>query len=207
MSVSRSPLVSVVIPAHNSGRFLAATLDSVMSQTVTCWECVVVDDRSTDDTLEIAQRYADRDPRFHVYRGAGVGVSAARNFGYRRIAKASAYVTFMDSDDVWLPHALATLLDPLENGSESVGAHGLADMIDAAGNLLDQGAYAARGRDRLGLDGRRLVRWPLDRPTSFAVLVNGNVLFPPGWFWPDGARMTRSDHSTKRLLPPKTGTC
>jgi hypothetical protein len=86
----------------------------------------------------------------------------------------------MDSDDVWLPHALETLLGRLKQDEAALGSHGLADLIDSDGRPLTPGVYAETGRERLGLDGRRLVRWPLDRPTSFDVLINGNVLFPPG---------------------------
>lgn len=170
----------MIVPAHNSARFLAATLDSVLGQSETRWECVVVDDGSTDATYDIARRYQDRDSRFHVHRTANRGAAAARNTGFRRSCPSSRYVTFMDSDDLWLPHALGTLLRRLEADPAAVGSHGLAELVDESGTVTDPGSYPAAGRHRLGLQGRRLVRWPLDRPTEFTVLINGNVLFPPG---------------------------
>jgi glycosyltransferase involved in cell wall biosynthesis len=108
------------------------------------------------------------------------GVSAARNYGFRRIAQTSRFVSFMDSDDVWLPHALGTLLGRLEADRTVIGCHGLAEFIDTRGLPMLPGEYPETGRKRLGLEGHRLVKWPLDRPTSFEVLINGNVLFPPG---------------------------
>jgi glycosyltransferase involved in cell wall biosynthesis len=174
------PLISIVIPAHNAARFLGATLDSVLAQHEERWECVVIDDRSSDDTLALARRYEQMDRRIHVYSAAAGGPSAARNHGFRHIAEGSRYVSFMDSDDVWLPHALATLVARLETTPGAIGSHGLAEFIDTAGAPLEPGAYAEIGRRRLGLEGRRLITWPLDRPTCFEVLANGNVLFPPG---------------------------
>ncbi len=172
--------VSIVILACNSGRFLLATLKSVQGQALTDWECVVVDDGSTDDTLDIALNHAASDPRFRVVRIENAGPSAARNEGYSQTNPLAEFVTFMDSDDLWLPHALDTLRRRLQDDPAAVGAQGLAELIDEAGEPLAPGSHSARGRSRLGLEGRRLVEWPLDRATNFAVLVNGNVLFPPG---------------------------
>ena len=175
-----SPLISVVVPAYNSSRFLGETLESLAAQSVERWECIVVDDGSTDDSFAIASGFAARDSRFQVRQTAHGGSSHARNEGSRATDTGSRYVTFMDSDDVWLPHAFATLLEHLEGQERLVGCHGLADLIDANGVRYAPGEYADAGRNRLGLEGRRLVHWPLDRPTTFDVLVNGNVLFPPG---------------------------
>jgi len=178
--VLAQPLISVVIPARDAGRFLAATLDSIIAQHEHRWECIVVDDGSSDDTFAIAQDYQSSDRRIHAYQAEAGGTSAARNHGFRRIAATSQFVSFMDSDDIWLPHALETLVGRLRADPTAIGSHGLAEFIDADGLPMTPGVYAETGRSRLGLEGRRLVRWPLDRSTSFDVLINGNVLFPPG---------------------------
>lgn len=175
-----SPLISIVVPMYNSGRFLGATLESISTQTEQRWECVIVDDGSTDDSVMIAQSFAATDPRLCVRRQPKSGPSAARNAGFRASDPRSQYVTFMDSDDVWLPDALETLLLRLEERPAAIGSHGLAEFMDAHGQLVEEGAYAERGRRRLGRQGRRLVEWPLTWPTDFDVLINGNVLFPPG---------------------------
>lgn len=176
----RSYSISIIMPAYNCERFLAATLDSLLSQTVTDWECVIVDDGSKDKTAEVAQGYVDRDPRFRLICQTNGGPSAARNHGFRECSSNSKYITFMDSDDVYLPEALHILRTELENHPECIGAHGLADYIDEHGQKVNPGEYADRGRQRLGFDGKRLVNWNLSQPTNFDVLVNGNVLFPPG---------------------------
>ncbi|MGB9184654.1 MAG: glycosyltransferase family 2 protein [Solirubrobacteraceae bacterium] len=175
-----SPLISIVVPTYNSGRFLGANLESISAQTERRWECVVVDDGSADDSAVIAESFAASDARFRVVTQPNRGASAARNAGFRATDPGSQYVTFMDSDDVWLPDALETLLGRLEQRPAAIGSHGLAEFIDANGQLVDEGAYSERGRRRLGRHGRRLIAWPLDWPTDFDVLINGNVLFPPG---------------------------
>lgn len=174
------PLISVIVPAYNAAAFLPATLESILSQSEQRWECIVVDDGSADETHALAAAYARTDARIRAVRVAHGGSSHARNQGFRRLCASSQYVSFMDSDDLWLPHALETLLARLEGRDEFIGGHGLAEFIDAAGRPLAPGSYAQAGRNRLGLEGRRLVRWPLERPTGFEVLINGNVLFPPG---------------------------
>jgi len=172
--------ISIIMPAYNCERFLPATLDSILNQTVTDWECVIVDDGSKDGTAQIAQNYAGRDSRFRLFRQPNGGPSSARNHGFRECSTVSKYVTFMDSDDIYLPDALHTLRTELERHPECIGAHGLADFIDQNGKSLDTGVYANRGRQRLGFNGKRLVMWDLRQPTCFDVLINGNVLFPPG---------------------------
>lgn len=174
------PLISIVIPAFNSGRFLGATLDSVVAQTERRWECIIVDDGSTDSTALIGETYCASDRRFSLIRTANRGAAAARNVGFRRSNPAVAYVTFMDSDDVWLPEALAVLYTAAEASATAIGAHGLAELVDAQGGIVGPGSYSKRGRRRIGIKGARLVEWTPDEPTDFAVLVNGNVLFPPG---------------------------
>ena len=176
----RETLISVIVPAYNVAAFLPATLDSIVAQTEERWECIVVDDGSSDDTYSVASDYARHEERIQVVHVTHGGTSHARNAGFRSISPRSEYISFMDSDDVWLPHALATLLHAAAGNKDVIGSHGLGEFIDAAGGRIDPGVWAEAGRDRLGVEGHRLIRWPLDRPTSYAVLINGNKTFPPG---------------------------
>ena len=180
VDVPRQPLISVIVPAYNAASFLPAMLESVISQTEPRWECIVVDDDSSDETHALATQYQRDDDRIRATRTAHGGSSHARNRGFRLISASSRYVSFMDSDDVWLAHALETLLSRLERDERLIGSHGLAEFIDAAGRPIAPGTYSEAGRNRLGVAGHRLVRWPLDRPTSYGVLINANVLVPPG---------------------------
>jgi glycosyltransferase involved in cell wall biosynthesis len=93
------------MPALNRVRYIAAAIDSVLAQTFTNWELLVVDDGSSDETPAIAGGYAARDARIHLIRQPNQGVTAARNSALRRAR--GRYVAFLDSDDLWLPEKLA----------------------------------------------------------------------------------------------------
>jgi glycosyltransferase involved in cell wall biosynthesis len=100
------PRISVIIPAYNAGGFLPETLDSVLAQTFTDTEIVVVDDGSTDGTLAAAEGYARRYPgRIRCIHQANQGVAVARNRGARE--SAGDVLAFLDADDTWLPEKLA----------------------------------------------------------------------------------------------------
>ncbi|MBQ6713551.1 MAG: glycosyltransferase family 2 protein [Selenomonadales bacterium] len=89
--------VSVIVPVYNAERFLPKAIESVLSQTYTDWELILVDDGSTDGSLGICETYAKRDRRIKVFSQDNQGVSSARNLGLGYAC--GAYVTFMDSDD------------------------------------------------------------------------------------------------------------
>ncbi|MEL6495483.1 MAG: glycosyltransferase family A protein [Cyanobacteria bacterium J06623_7] len=93
--------VSVVIPAYNGERFLAAALDSIRQQTYRRYEIIVVDDGSTDNTARIAQQHDD----VRYFYQANQGVAASRNLGLA--AALGEYIVFLDQDDLLLPHKLA----------------------------------------------------------------------------------------------------
>lgn len=101
-----TPRVSVVMAAYNYGQYIADALHSVAAQTLTDWECIIVDDRSTDDTAVVVRSFVDRDPRFRYIRSTeNQGVSAARNKGFA-LAKGE-YVQLLDADDVVAPGKFA----------------------------------------------------------------------------------------------------
>ncbi len=175
-----TPLISIVVACYNGEKFLARTLKSVQAQTVDNWECLVVDDGSSDGTLAAAEKFAARDPRFRAVTQANAGVSAARNLGVAQAAASAEYLHFLDSDDLLMPDALETLLRALMDCPEAVGSHGLADQIDEVGEPLSPGEFAAYCRSRKGFDGREIVDWPLEAPTTLAVLANCYYFLPPG---------------------------
>jgi len=105
-TANQKPLVTVIIPTYNRGWILKEAIDSVLSQDFDDFELIVVDDGSTDNTIDILAGYA-RD--IIVLRQGNHGVSAARNAG---IASASGkLIAFLDSDDLWLPGKLARQVD------------------------------------------------------------------------------------------------
>ena len=94
------PLVSVIIPVYNHGRYLAETLDSVFAQTYSSIEVIVVDDGSTDDSAKIAQTYSSLR---YVYQ-TNQGAATARNMGVA--ASRGEFIAFLDADDSWKPEKL-----------------------------------------------------------------------------------------------------
>jgi glycosyltransferase involved in cell wall biosynthesis len=97
LATDPAALVSAVIPAYNTERYLRRAIDSVLAQRYRPLECIVVDDGSTDRTAEIARSFGER---VHYIRQPNAGASAARNAGIQ--AARGAYIAFLDSDDYWL---------------------------------------------------------------------------------------------------------
>lgn len=107
--------VSIIIPAYNTEDYLEACLDSIKFQTFDDFECIVVNDGSTDNTARIVENFIKEDPRFQLINQENAGPSVARNIG---ISKAtSPWLTFVDSDDMIAPTYLETLFSILD-GSE-----------------------------------------------------------------------------------------
>lgn len=100
-----SELITIVTPAYNSAQFIATAIDSVRQQTIENWEMIIVDDCSTDRTLEIVEEYARLDRRIKLHRlSLRSGAAVARNYA---IDKAHGrYIAFIDSDDAWVPQKL-----------------------------------------------------------------------------------------------------
>ena len=107
------PILSVIVPSYNLGEFLPETLDSVLSQTFTDWECLIVENGSRDQSPEIAAGYAAKDARFRVLTMPdNAGVAAARNLGLENAV--GKYVLLLDADDLIAPHYLADAVQALE---------------------------------------------------------------------------------------------
>ena len=174
------PNIAIIVPAFNTARFLASALDSILAQTVSAWEVILVDDGSEDDTGAIARRYAARDPRIHVYSQANAGVSAARNFGFAQADPAAEGVIFLDADDVWEPDALETLGQALAAHPEAPAVYGLARYIDATGQPLEPGVCEGHQQHRFGVENGRVIFWPPDRPTDFNVEAVMERVMTPG---------------------------
>ena len=109
----KAPLVSVIMPVYNAARFLEAAVSSVLNQTMTDWELLMIDDGSKDNSCEIAEAFARKDPRIRFLKNAqNMGVSKTRNRGID-LAQGS-FVAFLDSDDRWHPRKLEAQLAAME---------------------------------------------------------------------------------------------
>lgn len=122
-SRAASPLVSIVIPVYNVERYLAECLDSVLSQSYTHLQVILVDDGSPDSSIDIMRRYAAEDRRVQIVQQPNAGLGAARNTGARHAR--GTFLLFIDSDDVLRPDAIRTYVRTLRRtGSDfAVGAY------------------------------------------------------------------------------------
>lgn len=108
------PLVSIIMPCYNAQQFIAESIDSVLAQTYHDWELVVTDDKSSDHTPEIVQRYCEKDPRIKLYLpGIHQGIAQTRNHSLSKAC--GRFVAFLDNDDMWTPtkleHQVQFMLD------------------------------------------------------------------------------------------------
>lgn len=112
-------VVSVIIPAFNAQATIAATLESVLSQIWTDFECIVVDDGSTDQTVEIARRIALKDHRIRICSQQNAGVAEARNRGIRE--STGVWIAPLDADDIWAPKYLMRAVQQARRAGDRVG--------------------------------------------------------------------------------------
>ena len=173
-----APRVSIVVPTYNGGRLIGATLDSVESQTFVDWELVVYDDGSTDATYDVLKERTDQ--RIKVAQGANSGVATARNQGLTLTDPRSAYVIFLDHDDVWKPEALEMLVGLLDAHPEYSATHSLARCIDVDGRPVVGDDLESWMGERQAIRDGRVVPLSADEPTTFAALTYRNWVVTPG---------------------------
>ncbi len=125
-----SPLISIITPVYNSAAFIGDTIESVLNQTYTNWEMILVDDVSTDDSVAVIKSFDDdRIKLIQLEKNSGPAV--ARNTA---ILKAKGrYIAFLDSDDLWLPEKLEKQLAFIQQKNCAV-VHSAYEIMDAAGN-------------------------------------------------------------------------
>lgn len=126
------PAVSVIIPTFNRARFVVEAVESVLSQSYGDFEVVVVDDGSTDDTVQALQRI--QDPRVRRIQQANAGRSAARNRGFA--ASTGGYVVFLDDDDLFLPRKLEWQVDFLNDNPDAGMVVSGFHYVDVDGKIL-----------------------------------------------------------------------
>ena len=113
------PQLTIIMPSHNSERFIAAAIDSVIAQSVTDWELIIVDGASSDSTHAIATSYERMDTRIHlIVPTADHGVAHARNIGLD--SACGDYIAFLDSDDVWYPEKTRIQIDAIEKAQADI---------------------------------------------------------------------------------------
>jgi glycosyltransferase involved in cell wall biosynthesis len=172
------PLVTAVMPAYNAERFVEQAITSILGQTYSPVECVVVNDGSTDGTAAVIDRLARLAPdRVRCLHTDNHGVASARNTALR--AARGEYVAFLDADDLWMPDKLARQVEALQ-GCPSVG------MVYTGLHLVDEeGRFIGRMRPaspEVGLRNTLLMERPV--MSLMSALVRRDVLDRVGLFDP-----------------------
>jgi glycosyltransferase involved in cell wall biosynthesis len=106
-----NPLISIIIPSYNRALIIGDTIASIMTQSYTDWECIIVDDGSTDNTEEIIASFSKINPSIFYYKRPSTlpkGPNSCRNFGFSK--SKGAIVNWFDSDDLYLPDAFQTMV-------------------------------------------------------------------------------------------------
>ncbi|WKZ70290.1 MAG: glycosyltransferase family A protein [Melioribacteraceae bacterium] len=132
-----TPSVSVVVPTYNREKLLPRALDSILKQTLHNWECIIVDDGSTDNTSQIVNDYLEKDHRFRYMKHANKKPPLTFNTGIQ--ASIGRFVTFLGSDDEYKPEHLQLRfdfminnpdIDLIQGGLEIIGHPYVKDMND-----------------------------------------------------------------------------
>jgi glycosyltransferase involved in cell wall biosynthesis len=129
-------MVSIITPAYNVEHFISAAIQSVINQTFTNWEMIIVDDASEDNTCAIIQDFIAIDNRIKLLQHSqNLGTGVARNKGIKKAT--GNYIAFLDADDVWEPHKLETQLVFMEAHKIAI-SYSSYELIDEQGNALNK---------------------------------------------------------------------
>lgn len=132
--------VSIVVPCFNQQEFIAETLDSVLRQTYSEWECIIVDDGSTDGSDAIIQRYGQQDRRFLPFKKPNGGVAAARNFGFAQ-ARGELFVP-LDGDDKIHPDFLRRAVECFTTQPDTDLVHSKTKRIGESNKIWQLPEYS-----------------------------------------------------------------
>ncbi|WP_026733063.1 glycosyltransferase [Fischerella sp. PCC 9605] len=131
------PLISIIIPTYNSEKTIKYTIESVLEQTLTDYELIVINDGSSDSTLDIVSQFHDL--RIKVFSYPHQGANVSRNLG---LAHATGeFISFLDADDLWTSDKLASQMKALQENPQTSVAYSWTDYIDEKGEFLLAGTH------------------------------------------------------------------
>ena len=163
--MNEPPIISIVIPVYNVEHWLRECLESVCAQTFADWECICVDDGSTDGSPALLDEYAAKDSRFRVIRREHSNAGTSRNAGLD-LARGE-FLSFLDSDDVFHPRMLETLAGTIESDEADIASCGRFEFED--GHFPALWPVPAKTKKRM------VWRHPVDETDIFARWA--------GWAW------------------------
>lgn len=193
MNNNTSPLVTVVVPNYNHAQYLGRAIQSVIDQTYSNWEAIIIDNHSTDNTDEVLSCFSDPRITYLKIHNNGV-IAASRNAGIR--AAKGDWIAFLDSDDCWFPGRLETVINGIKD-DHSVDVFATDEIqVDIAENrsrLLKYGPYRTNFYKVLLTEGNRI--------STSATLVRHHFMIDSGiLFREDPKFVTVEDYDFWMLL-------
>jgi glycosyltransferase involved in cell wall biosynthesis len=195
-----NPLISLIIPVYNVEQYVSRCLESVLAQTYDHFECIIVNDGSTDSSGEICSRYAETDPRITIITKENGGLGSARNAGLD--AARGILIAFVDSDDRIAPHYLETLLGNLlvNNADISICGHFVESVNDIRPVRSDGTVKVLSQQEALGmiLADRDINSFAWDKLCRRS-LFDG-IRYPVGRVYEDTATTFRLFYRAKKVV-------
>jgi glycosyltransferase involved in cell wall biosynthesis len=184
-------LVSIVIPAYNVEKYIGECLKSVQQQTYENWQAIVVDDGSTDKTVEVVQTIIQHDHRFRLFRQPNGGVSKARNTGM--LAATGRYLSFLDGDDMWEPTFLEKLMAAIPANDVDMAYCGYTHLY--SGGVRRKFSYPYAGGHILleVIQGKTQIH-------IGAILVKKDLIDQLGLFFTEGCRVGQDQEFLWKLV-------
>ena len=198
-------LISIVVPIYNVENYLRQCLDSIQNQTYKKFDCIMVNDGSTDSSQQIAEEYLT-DSRFKLINQSNKGLSGARNTGINHIREESIFVAFVDSDDYIYPDFLETLIEHIEDDVDII--EGMIEnfhdeiKVDRVCHNFEKKILITKD-DKLGELALNELRVSVF-PKLFRKSLLTEDFFPEGWIFEDLAVVPELvSHSRKWIKLPK----
>lgn len=166
--------ISIIIPTYNREKVIAKTLDSVLAQTFEDWECLVIDDHSTDSTWKALEEYTCKSPKIRIFKNEKTkGACGARNTGlYKALGD---YVIFFDCDDYMNPNMLESLYNKIKEGY---------DIVTCWTRIIDINTRKKIGAHKFIIEGKihyRLLSGEVYVNTDCALIKRDNCIKIEGW--------------------------
>lgn len=177
----KDKFISIIVPVYNARNTLSRCLDSILQQTYTQWECILVNDGSTDESEKILEAYAGKDERIRVIHQENQGVSTARNEGIRNAT--GEYVLFIDSDDYVLETYLEKILQELFRESETAFVWTSINIVSSSGRQMKycsvpEHTKKLSRKDVYKLSKYGLLNSPYCKLYKRSILQENRILFP-----------------------------
>lgn len=188
--------ISIIVPVYKVEQYLRECLDSILNQTFTDWEALLIDDGSPDNSGVICDEYASKDDRFRVFHIQNGGVSSARNLG---ITNAHGdYVAFVDSDDMLKPNALEICMGVIEENNLDMLQFGFTRSLDELYEISTQYGEVQDAHEFFQTRHNVCVWGGVIRRN---ILATNNILFVEGMkFAEDQLFVLHSIRNSKRLM-------